>query len=227
MDRTVIAIDGPSASGKSTVARLLAERLGYRFLDSGAMYRAFALLARRRGVAGDDEEGLAELVPEARIELRGERVLLDGEDVSGEIRTPEIDRLVSQVARVPAVRRGMVARQRAAYPGEPLVVEGRDIGSVVFPDARVKVFLDASPEERARRRARESHRDVRNVLEEQRERDERDSRRAHSPLVKAAGAVVIDTTGLTLEEVVERLLALTRDALRSRPGEPSTGSSSS
>jgi cytidylate kinase len=207
-DRVVIAIDGPSGSGKSTVARGLAERIGYRFLDSGAMYRAAALLAMRNRVMDADPDRMAALLDGVEIRLTGARILLDGEDVSEEIRTPEVTRYVSLVAAVPEVRESMVARQRAACPGENLVVEGRDIGSVVFPDADTKIYLTASARERARRRAVETSRDPDTVLSEQAERDRMDQGREHSPLVKAAGAVEVVTDGLSIEEVIDRLVAI-------------------
>ncbi len=211
-DRYVIAIDGPSGSGKSTAARGVARRLGFRFLDSGAMYRALALKSARAGIGPQDGTALSALLDRTEIELDGERVLLDGEDVSREIRTPEITRLVSVVAAVPQVREGMVIKQRACYPGESFVAEGRDVGSVVFPDAAVKVFLTADPRERAIRRAAETGRDVETVLAEQKERDARDEGREHSPLIRAPGAVVFDTTGHSIEEVIKRLEELIRQA---------------
>lgn len=210
-DRIVIAIDGPSGSGKSTVARLLAARTGYRFLDSGAMYRAAALLARREGVDDADPRRLEALLADAVIELRDDRVLLAGEDVSEEIRTPGITRYVSVIAAVPEVRTAMVARQRAALPGENLVVEGRDIGSVVFPDADRKFYLTASAEERARRRAVQTDRSPEEVLREQEERDDRDRSREHSPLIRAEGAIEVVTDGLTIEQVVDVLAAHLRE----------------
>ena len=209
-DRRVIAIDGPSGSGKSTAARGVAERLGIRFLDSGAMYRALALKSVRSGVAADDARGLAALLARTEIVLTGDRVLLDGEDVSGEIRTPEVTRLVSVVAVVPEVRKLMVEKQRGCFPGESFVAEGRDMGSVVFPDAAVKVFLSADERERARRRAAETGRELETVLAEQRERDTRDEGREHSPLIRAEGAVVFDTTGSSIEEVIRGLVELIR-----------------
>jgi cytidylate kinase len=212
-DRYVIAIDGPSGSGKSTAARGVALRLGFRFLDSGAMYRALALKASRAGIRSDDGAALAELLDRTEIELAGERVLLDGEDVSREIRTPEITRLVSIVAAVPEAREGIVRKQRACYPEESFVAEGRDMGSVVFPDAAVKVFLTADPRERARRRAVESDREIETVLGEQMERDARDEGREHSPLIRAPGAVLFDTTGCAIDEVVRRLEDLIRQAV--------------
>jgi cytidylate kinase len=206
--RIVIAIDGPSGSGKSTVARRLARRLGYRFLDSGAMYRAAALRFLRDGIDVGDHEGMARTLESTEIRLAGDRVHLDGEDVSEEIRTPLVTQHVSVVAAVPVVRHAMVARQRAAYADEPIVVEGRDIGSVVFPDADHKIYLTATPEERARRRARETDRDVKSVLAEQEERDARDRGRDHSPLVRAEGSVDLLTDGLSIEEVVDRAIAI-------------------
>lgn len=212
-ERSVVAIDGPAGSGKSTVARRLAARIGYRYLDSGAMYRALTLIAGRRGVAEDDAEGLRRLLDSTRIELDGDRVRVDGEDVSREIRTPAVSSAVSRVATVAAVREGMVEKQRAAHPGENLVVEGRDIGSVVFPDADLKVYLTASPRERARRRAGETGQSVEEVLAEIGERDRRDESREHSPLFRADDAELVDTTGLGIEEVVERLAELKRRKL--------------
>lgn len=210
-DRKVIAIDGPAGSGKSTVARRVAGRIGFRYLDSGAMYRAIALRALREGVPGDDSDRLRILLEGSSIELREESVFLNEEDVTVEIRSGEVTRFVSRVAAVPAVRRAMVAKQRDAWPGESLVVEGRDIGSVVFPDADLKVYLTATPEERARRRAAETGRDTGEVLAEQNERDALDSNREHSPLVRAPGAVEVDTTGLDIEAVVERIAGLARE----------------
>jgi len=206
--REVIAIDGPSGSGKSTVARRLARRMGYRFLDSGAMYRAAALLALRTGIDDADPAALERLLEGVDIRLDGERVLLDREDVSAEIRSPEVTRYVSIVAAVPEVRAAMVARQRGAYPGEDLVVEGRDIGSVVFPDAGRKIYLTATPGERARRRARETDRDPEEVRREQQERDARDRGREHSPLVRAEGAIDLLTDGLSIAEVVDRAMEI-------------------
>lgn len=209
-ERVVVAVDGPSGSGKSTVARRVADVLGYRYLDTGALYRAVALAAKLSGIDTDDVDRLEGLIARIRIEFTGDTVLLDGCDVTEEIRTPEVSRLVSMVAAVPVVRDGIAPKQRGAWPGEPLVVEGRDIGSVVFPDALVKVYLTAAAEERARRRAAETGRPLAEVLEDLRERDERDSGREHSPLVRVPGAVVLDTTGLGIEEVVGRLVQLIR-----------------
>jgi cytidylate kinase len=197
----IIAIDGPAGAGKSTVAHAVAEALGYTYLDSGAMYRCVALAAADRG------RPPAEIAPGLRIEL-GERVILDGRDVTDLIRTPEVSEGASRAASVPAVRTAMVAEQRRMMAVGDWVAEGRDIGTVVAPDAEVKVFLDASPEERARRRATELGADASTVLAEQAIRDERDRSREHSPLEPAPGAVVLDTTGLSLSEVVGRVVAL-------------------
>jgi cytidylate kinase len=197
----VIAIDGPAGAGKSSVAQAVARRLDFTYRDSGAMYRGVALAGLRRGVAP------AALAAGVRIEL-GQRVLLDGEDVTEAIRTPEVSEAASRAAADPAVRTALVARQRRLLESGDWVVEGRDIGTAVVPGAEVKVFLTASPEERARRRAAELGADPQAVLEEQAIRDERDRTRAHSPLERASGAVVLDTTGLPLEEVVRRVVAL-------------------
>jgi cytidylate kinase len=212
-ERTVIAIDGPAGSGKSTVARRVAARLGFRYLDTGAMYRVVALLALRKGVAVSDEGALADLAQGASIRLEGDRVFLGDEDVSGEIRGREVTETVSQVATVSGVRRSVVERQRAVWSGEALVVEGRDIGSVVFPDATLKVYLTASPRARARRRAGESGRPVREVLAEILARDARDEGRKDSPLCRAEGALFLDTTGMTIDAVVTRLSRWIRQAL--------------
>ena len=191
----LIAIDGPAGAGKSTVAKAVAAALGWTYLDSGAMYRAVAL-ARLRGRP----------FPE-RIEL-GDRVLSDGEDVTEAIRTPEVTARASEVAADLAVRERLVAMQRELIAGGNWVAEGRDIGTVVAPDAEVKVFLTASPEERARRRAAQEGRPVEEVLAEQRERDERDETREASPLRAADDAIDLDTTGLSIDEVVAKIDAL-------------------
>jgi CMP/dCMP kinase len=203
----IIAIDGPAGAGKSTLARALADRLGFTYLDSGAMYRAVALAALEQGLAP------AQVAAEVRIEL-GERVLLDGRDVTDAIRTPEVSEAASRAAAEPAVRAAMVAEQRRLLASGDWVAEGRDIGTVVAPGAEVKVFLTADPKERARRRATELGVDPGTVLAEQAIRDERDRAREHSPLQPADGAVQLDSTSLTLEQVVERVVAL---ALASGP----------
>lgn len=201
---TVVAIDGPAGAGKSTVARAVAAALGYTYLDTGAMYRAVALGALRRGAEP------AQVAAGARIEI-GDAVRLDGEDVTGAIRAPEVSEAASVVAADPAVREAMVAQQRRLLAAGDWVAEGRDIGTVVAPDAGVKVFLTASPEARARRRAAELGADAATVLADQTIRDQRDAGRAHSPLAPAPDAVTIDTTDLTLDQVVARVGALVRE----------------
>jgi CMP/dCMP kinase len=202
---TVVAIDGPAGAGKSTVARAVADALGFTYLDTGAMYRAVALAATERGVPA------ASIAAALRIEP-GERTLLDGRDVTDEIRTPEVSEVASRVAADPEVRRAVVAEQKRRLSAGDWVAEGRDIGTVVAPDAEVKVFLTADPAERARRRAAELGVDAATVLAEQTIRDERDRTREHSPLAPAEGAVVIDTTGMAFADVVGRISALVRDA---------------
>jgi len=194
----LVAIDGPAGAGKSTVARAVAEALGFTYLDTGAMYRCVAL-ARLR-TPGIDA---------ARLEIEvGERVLLDGEDVTDAVRAPEVTDAASVVAADPGVRAAMVERQRALIAGGDWVAEGRDIGTVVAPEAELKIFLDASPDERARRRALQSGREVGEVLSEHEQRDARDRERAASPLTSAPDAIAVDTTGLTLPEVVDRIVGL-------------------
>jgi cytidylate kinase len=203
---TVVAIDGPAGAGKSTVARAVAERIGGVYLDSGAMYRAVALAALRRGV---DPGSAGELAAIVSIELEPGVVILDGEEVTALIRDPAVTEAASVAAAVPEVREAMVGQQRALLAsGGDWVAEGRDIGTVVWPQAEVKVFLTASPQARAQRRAAELGLPVAEVLEQVRERDARDSSRAHSPLRAADDAVTLDTTGLSLEAVVERVAAL-------------------
>ena len=202
---TVVAIDGPAGAGKSTVARAVAERLGFTYLDTGAMYRAVALAAVERGRTPADVAAALEIEP-------GERLRVDGRDVTDEIRTPEVSEAASQAAADPAVRRAVAAQQRRLLEQGDWVAEGRDIGTVVAPGAEVKVFLTADPAERARRRAVELGVDQATVLAEQAIRDERDQTREHSPLRPARGAVEIDSTNLTLAEVVERIAALVRGA---------------
>jgi len=197
----VVAIDGPAGAGKSTVARAVAQRLGFTYLDSGAMYRCVALAAKRR------RESPAAVAPGLQIEL-GDRVRCDGEDVTEAIRSPAVSEDASLAAADAAVRRALVAKQRELLAHGDWVAEGRDIGTVVVPDAQVKVFLEASPEERARRRAVQSGADPGTVLAEQRVRDERDRTRADSPLRAAPGSVILDTTELSPEEVVERIAAM-------------------
>src|SRR6266849_6119993 len=216
MPRLTIAIDGPAGSGKSSVARLVASALGYLYLDSGAMYRALALKALERGVSLDDETQLAKLANETHIELRSptseqekagikNRVFLDGKEVTEEIRTPEVAQAASRLATIAPVRAVLVAEQQSAGRGGGVVMEGRDIGTVVFPDAELKIFLEASPEVRAQRRWLEHEEKgeqvtLPEVLVEVRERDKRDRERKVSPLVKAEDAVLIDNTAMDAEE---------------------------
>jgi len=201
----VIAIDGPAAAGKSTVARAVARRLGWTYLDSGAMYRVVALL-----VLAFPQREPAALARDARIDIGGGRVLLDGRDVSGQLRAPEVSEAASLVAADPGVRKALMTKQRGLIGDGDWVAEGRDIGTVVAPDAALKIFLTAAAEERARRRAAELGADARAVLAEQALRDERDATRAHSPLRPAQGAVTLDTTDASVEEVVDHIVALAR-----------------
>jgi cytidylate kinase len=203
----VVAIDGPAGAGKSTVARAAADALGFTYLDSGAMYRAVGLVLLEQG-------GAASQVAE-RIEIElGERVVVDGRDVTAANRAPEVSEAASKVATNAAVRAALVEKQRALLDGGDWVAEGRDIGTVVAPDAAVKVFLVADPEERARRRAAELGTDVETVLRDQSLRDAQDTDREHSPLRPAAGSVELDTTGLTVDDVVARIVDLVEAATR-------------
>jgi cytidylate kinase len=206
----VIAIDGPAGAGKSTVARGVAEALGFTYLDSGAMYRAVALAALRNGVDPDDGEALGELARRLEIRLADGRVTLDGEEVTDRIREPAVTEAASKVSVHPAVRQTMVRRQRDLIDAGRYVAEGRDIGTVVSPDAPLKVYLTASAEERARRRAAESGEDESEVLEAQSERDARDTEREIGSLRQADDAELIDTTGLDVADVVDRVVALAR-----------------
>jgi CMP/dCMP kinase len=219
----IIAIDGPAGSGKSSVAKAVASLLGLHYLDTGAMYRAVAEQALEAGVSLDDETAVAEIAQRRPIEfihVEGEalasRVLIGGKDVTKAIRTPEVDDAVSPVARLALVRHAMVAQQRHLAEGNDIVVEGRDIGTVVFPDATLKVFLTATPHERARRRtAQNVERGIATehvgVLDALVRRDEADSSRAHSPLAAASDAITLDTTGMSFEQVVDRVAALARE----------------
>jgi CMP/dCMP kinase len=207
----VIAIDGPAGAGKSTVARAVAEALGFTYLDSGAMYRCVALAALHRGVELDDQAATGEVARSIEITLDDGRVELDGEDVTTKIRTPEVDLAASQVSVHPAVRKEMVKLQRALIESGRYVAEGRDIGTVVSPDAPLKVFLTASDEVRAQRRAEESRVLFEDVVEAQRERDARDTEREHSALRPADDAVELDTTDLSIAEVVDEVVSRARD----------------
>ncbi len=219
MKRLIIAIDGPVGSGKSTLARRVAEMMGYVYIDTGAMYRALALKALRRGLSLDATDQLVALARQTRIDLRAQDgtqlVFLDGEDVTAAIRTPEVSQGASKIAVVGGVRQVLVAEQRRAGEQGGVVMEGRDIGSVVFPDAGLKIFLTASPEVRAERRWREHQQkgeaiDLARTLEEIRERDQRDRERSTSPLVRAPDAVVVDSTAMEPEEVARLVVMLAK-----------------
>ena len=231
MKKLIIAIDGPVGSGKSTLARRVAQMMGYVYVDTGAMYRAIALKATRRGIAhaaqgGTDENALVNLARDTRIDLRaqngGQQVFLDGEEVTSAIRTPKIAQAASKVAVNAGVRHVLVAEQRRAGEQGGVVMEGRDIGSVVFPDADLKIFLTASPEVRAERRWREHQQkgdtiDLARTLDEIYERDRRDRERANSPLVRAADAVVVDSTAMEPEEVARLVVMLANGKSATQP----------
>jgi cytidylate kinase len=221
----VIAVDGSAASGKSTIGRRLAAYLGYPFLDTGIMYRAITLAALRRGIALTDEVALSSLALSVRMDVGLPQpgsngtatITIDGEDVTGALRTPDVEEVVSLVSRVAGVRSALVQKQREIAARREIVMAGRDIGTVVLPDADLKIYLDASLQERAARRHREFARLGRDVAEEEvlqdiRRRDQIDSERAVSPLRPAGDAVTIDTDGLDLDQVMERVLALVESA---------------
>ncbi|MGH9574618.1 MAG: (d)CMP kinase [Candidatus Acidiferrales bacterium] len=220
--KLIVAIDGPVGSGKSTLARRVAAMLGYIYIDTGAMYRAVALKSMRDNIACDDAsaEMLVALARSARIDLRAtdgcQQVLLDGEDVTAAIRTPQVAQAASKVAVNPGVRHVLVAEQRRAGEAGGVVMEGRDIGTVVFPDAQLKIFLTASPEIRAERRWREHQQkgdqiDLARTLDEIHERDRRDRERTTSPLAQAEDAVLVDSTAMEPEEVARLVVMLVRD----------------
>lgn len=218
-----IALDGPSGAGKSTLAKLLAEALGFVYVDTGAIYRTVGLCAFRKGVAPTDPERVAELLPELHLEMRYEadglqHMYLDGEDVTQEIRRHEISRYASLVSAIPAVRAFLLDRQRELARHNNVIMDGRDIGTVVLPHADIKIFLTATAEDRARRRYEELTQrgqklDFAVVLRDIRERDEQDSRRAAAPLRRAEDAVLVDTTGNSLEESFQLLLQTVKERL--------------
>ncbi len=217
----VIAIDGPAAAGKSTVGQAIAQRLGYRYLDTGAMYRAVTWAALERGVPVDDEAAVTRLTESIEIDItsptdddgRQYTVYVDGQDVTWALRRPEVDAAVSKVAAYPGVRRALVAQQRRLADRGGVVVVGRDIGTVVLPQADLKIYLDASVEERARRRyqerrARSEPVDYEQILRDMRRRDRMDSSREMAPLRPAEDAVIVNTDGLSVEQVIERVMQL-------------------
>jgi cytidylate kinase len=219
--RVTVAIDGPAGSGKSTVSRQVARRLGYAYVDTGAMYRSVALLGMRKGIALDDPDGFIDEARQARMEFRvtgdGQRFIVNGEDLTDAVRDPDVGALSSPVSAIPDVRRYLTETQRRMAEDGGVVMEGRDIGTVVCPNAEVKVFVTATPEERARRRflelqAKGDDTTLEEVLAGIRERDARDSSRAVAPLRKADDAVELVTDGMTIEEVVSRVEGLVREA---------------
>jgi cytidylate kinase len=207
----IVAIDGPAGAGKSTIARSLARKLGFTYIDTGAMFRAIALWAMRAHVDLDDLHKLEQLAKEARITFEGDaKVLLNGEDVTAAIRDPEVSKAASKVSIAPGVRRALRDEQRRIGAEHSVVMEGRDIGTVVFPDAGVKIYLDADPRIRASRRAQETGAAVNEIAREMAERDQRDRSRAEAPLTQAPDAEYIDSTHLTPEQVEEAILKLVR-----------------
>jgi cytidylate kinase len=220
MKKLIIAIDGPVGSGKSTVARRVAEMLGYVYVDTGAMYRALALKARPKGMVLDADDDLARMTADTHIDLRNEngaqRIYLDGVDVTAAIRSPEVSQAASKIAVIPGVRRVLVAEQRRVGQLGGVVMEGRDIGTIVFPDADLKIYLTASAEVRAERRWREHQQkgdaiDLARTMEEVRDRDRRDVERENSPLKRAENAVLVDSTAMEAEEVSRLIVLLAQE----------------
>lgn len=215
--RIIVAIDGPAGAGKSTIARRLASRLGFLYIDTGAMYRAVGLWALRRETSLDDSHRLGQLAEQARIELdRNGRVMLNGEDVTAQIRTQQVADAASKASAVGAVRRALLEKQRSYAEQNSVVMEGRDIGTVVFPDAQIKIFLDAGVEVRATRRLKELQEkgdgaSYEEISREIRDRDHRDRTRTEAPLMQAPDGILIDTSGLTIEQVEEAILKIVRD----------------
>jgi len=216
--KPIIAIDGPAGAGKSTIAKQVARRLGYLFINTGAMYRAVAWQALHNGLPLTETERIGQLARQAKIEFTGtvdaQRVLLDGRDITNEIATPEMSQAASVVSAIPAVRRALVAQQQAMGRGGGVVMEGRDIGTQVFPEAEVKIYLDATSEARAHRRHTEdlakgiNSGSLRATQAEIEQRDQRDKTRADSPLVQAGDAIYVDSSGLSIDEVVEKILGI-------------------
>lgn len=221
-----VAIDGPSGAGKSTVARAAAARLGYVYVDTGAMYRAIGLAVCRKGISGDDTAGIVDVLPEVQLDIRYEdgaqHILLCGEDVSDAIRTPEIAKYASKVSAVPEVRQFLLETQRDMAKNSNILMDGRDIGTVILPDAPVKIFLTASAEARAQRRYLELHEKGQSitfdeVLHDIQQRDEQDMTRAVAPLKQAADAVLLDTSDISLEQSIEAVLRIIRERVEDKP----------
>ena len=221
-----VAIDGPSGAGKSTVARAAAARLGYVYVDTGAMYRAIGRAVCRKGISGDDTAGIVAVLPEVQLDIRYEdgaqHILLCGEDVSDAIRTPEIAKYASKVSAVPEVRQFLLETQRDMAKNGNILMDGRDIGTVILPDAPVKIFLTASAEARAQRRYLELHEKGQSitfdeVLHDIQQRDEQDMTRAVAPLKQAADAVLLDTSDISLEQSIEAVLRIIRERVEDKP----------